>query len=121
MRSDNPEWPPIVLVFQGTAKQGDALLTKLWPDAPLIADPDQTFWKALDVQRAPFRELFGLKVWMAGLRSFLRGHFIGKPVGDPLLAPAAFLVHGGKVQWRFTPEHAGDLAGEEELTAALGA
>lgn len=119
MREDHPDWPPIVLVYQGNAEQGEALLKSLWPDAPLIADPEQSFWKALDVQRAPFRQLFGLRVWKAALGSFLRGHFIGRPVGDPLLAPGAFLVQDGEVQWRFTPEHAGDLAGEPHLSRAL--
>ena len=33
----------------------------------------------------------------------------GKPIGDPFLMPALFLVEGDRIVWRFVPDHLGGL------------
>jgi hypothetical protein len=52
--------------------------------------------------------MFGAATWTAGLRALRKGHFIGRPVGDPWMMPGMFLVADGAILWSHDFEHAGD-------------
>lgn len=53
--------------------------------------------------------MFGSEVWACGARATLKGHTIGKPVGDPWMMPGLFLVTDtGRILWQHDYSHAGD-------------
>ncbi|MEO1056797.1 MAG: hypothetical protein AAFY28_07775 [Actinomycetota bacterium] len=76
--------------------------------AVAIADPEQVFHRAFAVPRGGWREMFGLRAWVAGVRATLRGKFIGAKVGDGWTLPVWMVLDGDQVQWRWVGTHAGD-------------
>jgi len=62
-----------------------------------FADPDRLLYRALDLGRGNFGQLFGPRVGIAGVRAALRGHGIGKLEGDGFQMPGAFVIHRGCV------------------------
>ena len=117
---DNQPWlPRIVVVHQGTVEQGEELFAKLLPDVPAVSDVDRDLYRAFGLSRGRLGELFGLRAWVAGLRAFAKGHFIGRPVGDPWMMPGMFLAHRNEILWSHRFEHAGDQPDEATLVAHL--
>jgi hypothetical protein len=73
-----------------------------------IADPDQVLHRAFEVPRGGWREMFGLRSWVAGARATMRGKFIGAKVGDGWTLPVWTVIDGDRVLWRWDGTHAGD-------------
>ncbi len=109
----------MVLVMQASADRGEKLLSGLWPDAPFVSDPELRLYTAFGLGRGSLGEVMGPATWLAGLRALRKGHFVGRPVGDPLVLPGLFLVHGDRVLWRHAFAHSGDQPSEEELLAGV--
>ena len=100
-------------------EDGEKLLKERWPGAIAISDPDLELYRAFSVGRGNFLELIGPRTWGAGFRALLKGHFVGKPVGDPLVLPGMFLAHGERILWSHSFRHVGDLPEEKELLGAM--
>lgn len=98
----------MVFVGQGTVEQGDDFFADLWPDAPVISDVDQTLAQAFGIRRGGWRQLVGPEVLMCSTEAVLKGKGVGKPTGDVRQLPAAVLVYGDRVLWRYDGKHAGD-------------
>lgn len=62
-----------------------------------FADPDRLLYRALGLERGSFLQLFGPRVWFAGVLAASRGHGIGKLEGDGFQMPGAFVLHRGQV------------------------
>lgn len=60
-------------------------------------DPQRLLYRALDLRRGSFLQLFGPIVWIRGLLAAFQGHGIGKLEGDGFQMPGAFLIHKGRV------------------------
>lgn len=103
-----PDYPPVVFVYQGTPSEGEAFFADLWPDARAVADAEQQLYRLFGLARGSAAQMFGARVWACGVRAALKGHFIGKPVGDPWMMPGVFVVHGEQVLWQHDFVHAGD-------------
>jgi hypothetical protein len=102
-------FPPVLLFFQGTLDDGAAFFDRLWPEARAVSDTPLTFYSAFGIERGGWREMFGADVWACGVRATVKGHTIGKPVGDPWIMPGLFLVApSGAVLWQHDFGHAGD-------------
>ena len=109
----DPTFPPVIHVFMGDPEQGEAFLDAHTParwrgTARGIADPDQVLYRAFAVPRGGWREMFGLRTWIAGLRATSRGKLIGAKVGDGWTLPAWVVIDGDRVTWRWVGTHAGD-------------
>lgn len=105
----DPSYPEIVLFFQGSSAEGEAFFARLWPEARAVSDTDLTFYNAFGIERGGLREMFGRDVWACGARAARKGHFVGRPVGDPWIMPGLFLVDDdGTVLWQHDFAHAGD-------------
>lgn len=104
----DPAYRPVLFVFQGTVADGKAFFTRHWPEARAVADLGQRLFLAFGIGQGGAREMFGPRVWLAGLRASLKGHAAGRAVGDPWRMPGAFLVRGDQVLWSHTYRHAGD-------------
>jgi peroxiredoxin len=67
-------------------------------DVPRFSDPDRALYGAFRLKRGSLAQLLGPKVWIRGMQaSFLKGHGIGRPIGDPFQMPGAFLIAGDTV------------------------
>ncbi len=98
-----------MLFFLGSAEEGRSFFSTAWPQARGVSDPDLRFYGAFGLGRGRMSQLLGPGVWLAGLRAALKGHGIGKPVGDPRVLSGAAIVRGDEVFWEEPSEHAGDL------------
>lgn len=66
-------------------------------DVHLVSDPRRDLYRALELRRGSFMQLFGPSVWWRGLVATLRGHVVGGLDGDGFQLPGAFVLHEGKV------------------------
>lgn len=90
-------------------------------DASWFADPDRLLYRALDLRRGRFLQLFGPKVWIRGVRAALAGHGVGKLQGDGFQMPGAFVVRDGRVIREFRHKTAADRADFAAMTCELPA
>lgn len=71
-----------------------------WGDSEIarFSDPQARLYRDFGLRRASLGEIFNLTVWKRGFEAALGGGFgFGRPVGDPLQMPGAFLVDKGRV------------------------
>ncbi|MEM8884315.1 MAG: hypothetical protein AAGD14_09615 [Planctomycetota bacterium] len=108
-----------MFVFIATEEQGRNFLGRYGDEARGIADPSGALFDAFDVPRARLGQVFGPSVWVAGARAASRGHGIGKPVGDVMRMPGAFLLQGSRILWQHDYRHAGDKPDWASLRAAV--
>lgn len=88
----------LVIVHQGTDADLRPLLARQGIErVERISDPGKRLYRALDLPRGSFGQLFGPAVWAAGLRAALAGHGIGPLVGDGLQMHGAFVIDDGRV------------------------
>ncbi len=108
-----------MLVHQGTPEQGEELLRERWPDVPAIADPELLLYQAFELGRVHWSRYIGPKAMLPGLRAHLKGHSVGKPVGDVRVMSALVYCDEGAERWRHTFEHSGDYPSDEQMRAAV--
>lgn len=106
-------YPKVVFVHMGTREQGDAFFGSYWPGVTAVSDPTRRLYEALGLQRGGLPQMFGPRAWTCGIRAVSKGHFVGKPVGDPWQMPGVFLLDGTvagdvPILWQHTFRHAGD-------------
>ncbi|MFN0132423.1 MAG: SelL-related redox protein [Phycisphaerales bacterium] len=87
--------------------------------AKYLADPDRRLYRALELRRGRFLQLFGPRVWVEGVRSALRGHGVGRLVGDGFQMPGAFVIHRGSVIRAYRHETAADRPDLEALACRI--
>ena len=85
-----------------------------------IEDPDAELYRAFEIRRGGFREMFGLRAWIRGIVAFLRGNRIGRKVGDGWTLPTVIGIDGGSIVWRHDGEHAGDHPDLGTIPASMG-
>lgn len=89
----------IALIHMAPDKLAAEFLAKYkLSDVPRFSDPDQSLYAAFGLQRGGPLQLFGPRVWWRGLIATLRGHRVGKLVGDGFQMPGAFLVENGMIK-----------------------
>ncbi len=87
--------------------------------AAWFADPDRLLYRALELQRGSFLQLFGPRVWIAGVLAAWRGHGIGKLEGDGFQMPGAFVIHRGSVLRAYRHQSAADRPDLKELACPI--
>jgi len=88
----------LVIVHQGVDDDLRPLLARHGIErVERISDPGKRLYRALDLPRGSFGQLFGPSVWAAGLRAAAAGHGIGLLVGDGLQMHGAFVIADGRI------------------------
>lgn len=87
--------------------------------AAWFADPDRLLYRAMELGRGSFLQLFGPRVVFAGVRAALRGHGIGKLEGDGFQMPGAFVIHRGRVVREFRHATAADRPDLKEFACPI--
>lgn len=85
----------------------DLFFEKYWPEAVSIRDSRRKIYKSFGLGRGSMWQVFGPKSVGCALKTGLKGHAIGKVVGDPFQMPGLFLIHKKKVIWSFEYAHVG--------------
>ena len=93
----------------GSPEEGKLFFDERWPEARAVSDPEKELYAGFGLARGSAGQLLGPRVLWAGLQAALRGHGVGKPVGDPRMMSGWFLVHGSRVLWEHIHKHAGDM------------
>jgi peroxiredoxin len=75
-----------------------------------VADPDRRLYRALELPRGSFSQLFGLRVWVRGFIATMRGHLVGGLKGDGFQMPGTVVLRDGVVVARHDHETAADRA-----------
>lgn len=84
-----------------------------------VSDPDRRLYRALDVPRGSFAQLFGLTVWVRGIAATLKGHTVGKLAGDGFQMPGTVVLRDGRVIARHEHANAADQADFAGLACGL--
>ena len=100
----------------GDAARADAFLADFWPDLPAIADPGLELYATFGLERAPARALLSPRYLLAATRSVLRAG-MGRPHGDVMRNPGAFLLRRGQVVWQHAFRHFGDHPDPAQIVA----
>lgn len=103
----------------GTDEQARALFDRYGlADVERVSDPGQDLYRAFGLRRGRFGQLFHPKVlWRGLVAALFRGHGVGRPVGDALQMPGAFLVRDGEVLRAFRHSTAADAPDYEDLAS----
>jgi len=102
----------------GSPAEGESFLGERWPEARAVSDPEKRLYAGFGLARGSAGQVLGPRVWLAGLKSTLKGHGIGRPVGDPLMLSGWFLVDGDAVLWEHVHADSGDARRWDELAQA---
>lgn len=119
--ADSAGFPAVLFLHQASVEAGNLFFARRAPGSRAVADPDGVLFDAFGLRRGRARELFGPAVWLRGLRAMIKGHFVGRPKGDALRMPGAYLVSGSRILWRHRARHAGDLPDLAAIPRALAA
>ena len=109
-----PDFPVPLFFYLGTVEEGRTFLSKAWPEARAVSDPDKKFYRAFQLKQGNLGQGFGPGALACALRATAKGHRGGIPVGDPWQMPGMFLVQGEAVLWQHDFAHIGD---HPDLTA----
>ncbi len=101
----------IVLVHMGSESDAQAYFAKYGiAHIDRVSDPSCILYRVFGLQRASFLQVFGLKSFTRGFYAgILKGHGIGKLVGDGFRMPGVFLVHQNKILQSYKHQTASDV------------
>lgn len=89
-------------------------------DVARVSDPQRVLYRAFDLGRGSWSQLFGLKVWLRGFRAgLIDGHGVGELVGDGFQMPGAFVVRDGAIVLAYRHATAADRPDYEALACTL--
>ncbi len=78
-------------------------------DIPSISDPECALFRAYQLPRGRWYQLFGPRVWIEGFKTaILKGYGLGKLVGDGFQLSGAFVLKNGEVVHEFPSKDAAD-------------
>lgn len=105
----------------GTPEEGASFFAERWPEARSVSDAHKQIYAAFGLGHGSLSQVAGPRVWIPSLLSLVRGRGLGKPVGDPRVMSAWFLVDEGYVRWEHRHETIGAKRRYGELLHAYHA
>ncbi|MEM9373586.1 MAG: peroxiredoxin-like family protein [Planctomycetota bacterium] len=99
----------LVLVHQGPPGLLATLLQRHGlSGVEIVSDPSVRLYRAFDLGRGSFGQLFGIRECVRGFAATLRGHRLGRLAGDGFQMPGVFVVSGGRVVAAYRHARASD-------------
>lgn len=106
--ANDPKFPEILIIAQGSVDQSRAFFAERWPEARAVADPRRRFYNAFGIGRGSLTQLASPGVLMAGARAIAKGNIQGQTIGDAAQMPGLILVQDNCIVWQHRFRHAGD-------------
>ncbi len=99
-----------VVVHMGNDEEGREMMRRFeLEDIPSISDPECALFRAYQLPRGSWYQLFGPRVWIEGFKTaILKGYGLGKLVGDGFQLSGAFVLKNGEVVHEFPSKDAAD-------------
>jgi peroxiredoxin len=100
----------IILVHMRDSEAiGDLMVKYQIQSVDRICDPDQNLYRAFGLKRGSWRQLFGPKVLLRGLKAgILGGHGIGRLSADSFQLPGTFFLNQAGILRRYRHRSAAD-------------
>jgi peroxiredoxin len=100
----------IAVVTMSPADEARAFLERYrLGDVDVVSDPDRALYRAIELKRGSFSQLFGPRVWLRGaVAGVLGGHWVGGLRGDGLQMPGAFVISNRHLVAAFRHRDAAD-------------
>ncbi len=114
-------YPDVIFFAQASPIEARAFLRRYWPTARVVSDPGLSFYDDFGVGRASLLQSFSPRVFAAQRRAAAKGYENGPRSGDVWRMPAAFVVDGERILWRYEPRHAADHPDFASIPAQLAA
>lgn len=109
-----------VVVHMGAPGELDGLMSKHGlAGVETISDPARRLYRALELPRGTFAQLFGITVWWRGLVATLKGHIVGGLKGDGFQMPGTVVICDGTVIARHEHDTAADRADFSGMSCAI--
>lgn len=86
-----------VVTMSSAEKNGEMARASGLESASWVSDPERVAYRAFELGRGRFGQLFGPRVWWRGFVATLGGHLVGRLDGDGFQMPGAFVVEDGRV------------------------
>jgi len=100
----------LAFVHQGSEEQGHALFARYGlEDLPRVSDSRRELYRAFKLRLASPLHFFRPKVWKRGLENLIQNkNRGGRPIGNILQMPGAFLLDRGEIVCAFRHETIAD-------------
>lgn len=107
----------LILVHMGSPKLADEVFGIYGLDrVSHVPDAMQSVYKRFGLKRAELSSFVGLKIWWRMIVAGIwKGHWIGRPAGDPYQMPGVFLFHKNRILNTFTYKNVSDRPDFERL------
>ena len=106
----------LALVHLGSDRQAADMFARYdLADVARFSDPEKRLYAEFGFTRGGVKAFLAPRVWWRGLKGLLKGHGVGKPVGDPLQMPGAVLLDGGDAVRTYRYETVADMPDFEQL------
>jgi len=94
----------------GSDEEGREMMRRFeLEDVPSISDPECALFRAYQLPRGSWYQLFGPRVWIEGFKTaILKGYGLGKLVGDGFQLSGAFVLKNGEVVHEYPSKDAAD-------------
>ena len=112
---------PIAFVAMASPEDAEAFRLKARSPHPFLCDHDKELYASFGLREATGKQVFGPRVFARGFGATLRGHWVGKPIGDPWQMPGVFLIErDGQVSWEYRSGDAADNISAATVSEQLG-
>ncbi len=110
----------VALVTMGDPEQTSGFCESQSVPFICLSDPEKKSYAAFGLQRGGAREMLSAKNLIRGARTMLKGNVGGRPIGDTLQMPGAFVLDGdGVVRYAHYHREISDNPPNSELFDAL--
>lgn len=111
LKEEDPSFPPVIFVHQGTTEQGNAFFEQFWKGQIHISNPDLSLFYFFKIRVGKIKDTLGIRTFIKGFISLLKHGFKikqTKRIGDKYMLSGTFLFQRGKLIWAHRAKFAGD-------------
>jgi hypothetical protein len=104
-------YPAVRVICMATPSEAEPFFARLWPEVPVICDPEKVLYDSFQLKHGSFVQMFGPRVWACGFRATAKGNGPGfhRVIGDPWTMPGLFVVDPkGNILFTHEFKHAGN-------------
>jgi hypothetical protein len=86
---------------------------------PRVSDPTQSLYRAFELSRGGFLQLFGPRAWIEGIKATARGNIVSGLKGDGFQMPGTFIIKNGRVVYSYRYRSAGERINYPKMACGI--